>query len=69
MTSFKINWWGIAFLCLSSVLYVAGRADGRAAQIRESIPTEVEMEEYNKRYIEDMLKLCKAVWEEQVNGS
>lgn len=60
----KINWWGVAFLCLSCIFYAAGREDGRNAQIRESIPTKAEMDEYNEVYMKEMLSICKQVWED-----
>ena len=60
---YKINWWGVVFICLSSIFYVAGREDGRNAQIRESIPTQAELDEYNEVYMKEMLNICKEVWE------
>ena len=60
----KINWWGVAFVCCSLVLYAAGKMDGREAQIRESLPTKEQVEIDNQKYVEDVLKTCKAVWEE-----
>jgi len=38
--------------------------DGREAQIRESLPTKEQVEIDNQKYVEDVLKTCKAVWEE-----
>ena len=60
----RINWWGVAFVCCSIVLYQAGHMDGRQAQIRESMPTKDQVETANEKYIEDVLKTCKTVWEE-----
>jgi hypothetical protein len=60
---YKINWWGVVFICFSSIFYTAGREDGRNAQIRESIPTQAELDEYNEVYMKEMLNICKEVWE------
>lgn len=60
----KINWWGVAFVCSSLVMYPVGKMDGREAQIRESLPTKEQVEIDNQKYVEDVLKTCKAVWEE-----
>ncbi len=60
----KINWWGVAFLCCSMVLYAAGRLDGQEAQIRASLPTKEQTDKANKKYVEDVLKTCVVVWEE-----
>lgn len=59
----KVNWWGVVFICLSSIFYVAGREDGRNAQMRGSIPTQAELDEYNEVYMKEMLNICKEVWE------
>lgn len=63
MGNYKINWWVVLFIWYAVFSYATGRSDGRAAQIRESIPTQEEIEIYNKKYVDDVLKTCKELWE------
>lgn len=62
---YKINWLAVSFLAMSTVFYIAGKENGRNAQITESLMTEEELQQYQEDQMKEIMGICMAVWKEQ----